>query len=86
MRHLWNALTERGFIYKGKHEGWYSTSDEAFYTGTQIKPSDEDPSKMVSIETGSVVEWSSEDNFKFRLSAFQEPLLARLKQEPDGEC
>jgi len=26
---LWKVLKDRGFIYKGSHEGWYSTSDES---------------------------------------------------------
>ena len=33
---LWNRLMDMGFIYKGAHEGWYSVSDEAFYTESQI--------------------------------------------------
>lgn len=26
-----------GFIYKGKYEGWYSVSDEAFYNTSQVQ-------------------------------------------------
>lgn len=33
--------------------------------------------RQVSKETGSTVEWSEEDNYKFRLSAFREQLLER---------
>lgn len=84
VNHLWKRLSDLGFIYKGKHEGWYSTSDEAFYTSTQIQTCSENSNKMVSTETGSVVEWSSEENYKFRLSVFQEPLLAWLDDNPDA--
>lgn len=35
-----------------------------------------------SIETGSEVEWSSEKNYHFRLSAFREPLLEFYKANP----
>lgn len=47
-------------------------------------PSPADPTQTikVSAETGSPVEWSSEDNYKFRMSAFREPLLAWLESEP----
>lgn len=30
-------LEKNGYIYKGKHEGWYAVSDEAFYTNDQIQ-------------------------------------------------
>lgn len=31
------VLRDRGFIYKGYHEGWYSVSDEAFYPESQVE-------------------------------------------------
>lgn len=36
---------------------------------------------MVSTETGSTVEWSQEENYKFRLSAFRETLLEHYTRE-----
>lgn len=30
-------LKERGYIYSSKHEGWYSVSDEAFYTESAVQ-------------------------------------------------
>lgn len=77
---LWNQLLREGFIYKGTHSGWYSVVDEAFYTQTQVKQSEEDSKLMVSIETGNLVEWTEEENFKFRLSLFQEPIREWLKE------
>jgi len=35
--HLWRTLEERGHIYMGKHEGWYSPSDETFVPLAQTK-------------------------------------------------
>lgn len=37
---------------------------------------------MVSIETGSVVEWTQEENYKFRLGQYREPLLKWLSDNP----
>lgn len=76
---LWNQLLREGFIYKGTHTGWYSVVDEAFYTQTQVRQSEEDSNVMVSIETGNIVEWTEEENFKFRLSLFEEPIRTWLK-------
>ena len=30
-------LSQRGYIYTAKHEGWYSTSDEAFYPASAVQ-------------------------------------------------
>ena len=33
---LWKILEEKKFIYLSKYSGWYSVSDEAFYTESEI--------------------------------------------------
>jgi methionyl-tRNA synthetase len=30
-------LKEKGYIYSGKHEGWYSVTDEAFYPQSAVR-------------------------------------------------
>ncbi|KAL2808579.1 tRNA synthetases class I (M)-domain-containing protein [Aspergillus granulosus] len=78
VQYFWEMLENRGYIYTSKHEGWYSVSDETFYPQSQVHLS-LDPAtgrkRMVSIETGKEVEWSSEINYHFRLSAFKDRLL-----------
>lgn len=39
---------------------------------------------QVSIETGSLVDWTAEENYKFRLSAFQDRLIEWLESSPAG--
>lgn len=84
-------LQKSGHIYKGEHSGWYSISDECFYTESQIRPveggpaqslSDQSTPKMVAIESGSAVEWTKEENYKFRLGNFREPLLRWIQDNP----
>ena len=78
-------LDGKGLIYKGTHEGWYSVSDECFYTDSQVLKlkmlptahNGEGEEIAVSKETGSAVEWMQEENYKFRLSTFRDSLLAR---------
>ncbi|KAF9305622.1 methionyl-tRNA synthetase [Mortierella antarctica] len=87
VKDLWNRLWEKGYIYKGQHEGWYSVSDEAFYASTQVeeKTNEKTGAKYhTAIETGKVVEWTTEENYKFRLSAFTEKLSEWLHKNPDG--
>ncbi|KAI0268086.1 tRNA synthetases class I (M)-domain-containing protein [Gloeopeniophorella convolvens] len=37
VQYLWRALDSQGLIYKGHHRGWYSVSDECFYTNGQVR-------------------------------------------------
>ncbi|KAG9832782.1 hypothetical protein KCV05_g13319, partial [Aureobasidium melanogenum] len=79
VEYAWHLLNERGYIYQSKHEGWYSVSDETFYPESQVHLVLDPPTGrkvMASIETGKEVEWTSEINYHFRLSAFRDKLLA----------
>ncbi len=40
----------------------------------------------VNMESRQPVEWVTEENYKFRLSAFSAPLLQWLNQEPSPVC
>jgi len=86
VEYAWHLLEERGYIYESKHEGWYSVSDEAFYPQSQIHTILEPQTGrkiMASIETGKEVQWTSERNYHFRLSAFREQLLQYYKENPE---
>lgn len=86
VEYAWQMLEERGHIYRSKHEGWYSVSDETFYPQNQVHLIVEPAHGrkiMASIETGKEVEWASEPNYHFRLSDFQEKLLKFYEENPD---
>ena len=36
VQNLWNILEKKGEIYLSKYSGWYSVSDEAFYSDDEI--------------------------------------------------
>lgn len=57
-----------GDIYLDTYEGWYSASDEAYYSEDEIEDGK-------AIESGSTVEWVEEKSYFFRLSKYQQPLL-----------
>jgi methionyl-tRNA synthetase len=73
---LWQELQRRGEIYLGRFAGWYAVRDEAFY----------DESELINgkAPTGAEVEWLEEDNYFFRLSAWQDRLLAWYEANPDA--
>jgi methionyl-tRNA synthetase len=72
---FWNILQENGFIYKDVYEGWYALRDEAFYSADEIVDG--------KAPTGAEVTWHREESYFFRLSAFQDKLLALYDAVPD---
>lgn len=86
VEYFWFLLREREYIYESKHEGWYCVSDETYYPDSAIEKR-LDPftgrTFMASSETGKEVEWTSEKNYHFRLSAFKDQLLEFYAANPD---
>jgi len=77
---LWRRLRASGDIYLGHYEGYYAVRDEAFYNESEltVRP---DGSRVAP--TGAPVEWVREPSYFFRLSAWQDRLLALYENEPD---
>ncbi|XP_056267105.1 methionine--tRNA ligase, mitochondrial-like [Pseudoliparis swirei] len=84
VKHFWSVLCDKGLIYKGSYEGWYSTQDESFLTALQVENALDSSGKeiKVSLESGHKVEWMKEENYMFRLSAFRSQLLDWLRGNP----
>ncbi len=80
VNHLWNLLEKNGDIYLSKYSGWYSVSDEAYYSEDEIINKD---NKKIAKNSGSVVEWVEEESFFFRLSKWQEKLLKYYENNPN---
>jgi methionyl-tRNA synthetase len=76
---LWARLVESGAIYLGKYEGWYAVRDEAFYDEDELVSAPDGTKKAPS---GAPVEWVVEPSYFFKLSEFQEPLLAFYEANP----
>jgi methionyl-tRNA synthetase len=77
---LWAAMKARGDIYLGRYEGWYSVRDEAFYGEEELIAGD--GGEKLSPQ-GTPVEWTVEESWFFRLSAYAERLLAHYEAHPD---
>jgi methionyl-tRNA synthetase len=80
VQHLWKLLEKSGDIYLSKYSGWYSVSDEAFYSEDEIITKD---NIKVSTNSGSPVEWVEEESYFFKLSKWQNKLLDFYEQNPD---
>ena len=80
VQHLWSVLKENDDIYLSKYSGWYSVSDEAFYSEDEII--DKDGNKVAEV-SGSLVEWIEEESYFFRLSKWQDKLLDYYEKNTD---
>ena len=69
---IWKILEEKEEIYLSKYSGWYSVSDEAFYTEDEVETIE---NVKISKQSRSTVEWVEEESYFFKLSKWQEPLL-----------
>jgi methionyl-tRNA synthetase len=78
---LWQELERRGEIYLGRFAGWYAVRDEAFYSESELV---DGPNGKKLAPTGADVEWLEEENYFFRLSAWQDRLLAFYDANPEA--
>jgi methionyl-tRNA synthetase len=78
---IWKKMEANGDIYLSKYEGWYSVRDEAYYVedDTVVK----EDGLRYSKETDTLVTWTAEESYFFRLSAYQEKLLALYEAQPE---
>ena len=76
---LWRRMEAAGDIYLSTYSGWYSVRDEAFYGESEIVERD---GQRFS-PSGTPLEWVEEESYFFRLSAYQDRLLAHYKANTD---
>jgi methionyl-tRNA synthetase len=77
---LWKALEASGDLYLDRYEGWYSVRDEAYYEENELIVG-EGGVKLSPQNTP--VEWTAEETWFFRLSKYQDALLALYRDQPD---
>jgi methionyl-tRNA synthetase len=84
---IFKRLLEQGDIYKGEYEGWYSISDETFYTESQLTDVVRNEQGEViggkSPDSGHSVELVKEESYFFRMSKYADRLLAYYEENPD---
>ena len=75
---LIRRIEASGDLYLAKHEGWYCSPCELFYTEKELAPGQKCPVH------GAAVEWHSEENVFFRLAKYQQPLLDWIDSHPES--
>jgi methionyl-tRNA synthetase len=77
---IWKAMEANGDLYLDRYEGWYSVRDEAYYDASELT---EGEGEEKLSPQGTPVEWTVEESWFFRLSKYQEPLLALYRDHPE---
>jgi methionyl-tRNA synthetase len=77
---IWRRMAAAGDIYKDSYAGWYSVRDEAYYAESETEVR---PDNVRYGPQGTPVEWVEEESYFFRLSAYQDRLLALYEMHPD---
>ncbi|RIE13785.1 methionine--tRNA ligase [Candidatus Cryosericum hinesii] len=76
VQEMFQKLYDQGDIYKGSYDGWYCIRDEAFLLESDLV-------EGKCPHCGLEVQHVSEVNYFFRLSKYQDTLLAWYEQHPD---
>ncbi|MDX2031061.1 MAG: methionine--tRNA ligase, partial [Blastocatellia bacterium] len=83
VRKLWERAAANGYIYKGKYEGWYCPNCNEFYTESEAKPGPDGNADTPMCPTHErPLELISEESYFFKLSEFQDRLLALYERNP----
>ena len=77
---IWQRMEAAGDIYKDSYSGWYSVRDEAYFAENETVVSGDGVRRG---PTGTPVEWVEEESYFFKLSAYQDRLLALYEDSPD---
>lgn len=83
---IFDKLLAQGDIYLGQYEGWYSVSDEEYFTESQLAEVYKDDAGHViggKAPSGHEVQRVAEETYKFKMSKYADRLLAYYEEHPD---
>ncbi len=77
---LWRRMEAAGDIYLNTYAGWYSVRQEAYFDEDETTVGEDGVRRE---PLGSPVEWTSEETYLFKLSKYQDRLLAHYAAHPE---
>jgi methionyl-tRNA synthetase len=77
---IWRRMADSGDIYLDSYAGWYSVRDEAYYAEDETVVGEDEVRRGPQ---GTPVDWVEEKSYFFKLSAYQDRLLALYNDQPD---
>jgi methionyl-tRNA synthetase len=80
---LWQRMAAKGDLYLDRYEGWYSVRDEAYYDESELVDAEDSAGQKIRLSPqGTPVEWTVEESWFFKLSAYADKLLALYDANP----
>ncbi|HBT95015.1 MAG TPA: methionine--tRNA ligase, partial [Coriobacteriia bacterium] len=97
VQRFFTQMNDNGYIYQGSYKGLYCVPDETFFTDEQLaefaekaeaegKPFVAEDGTKLCPDCGRPLTLIEEENLFFRLSAFEDRLLAHYEAHPDFIC
>lgn len=86
VQNIFEKLLVKGDIYLGKYRGWYSVSDEEYFTESQLAEvyRDEDGNMIGGkAPSGHEVQLVEEDCYFFKMSKYADRLVKYYEEHPD---
>ncbi|MYV15214.1 methionine--tRNA ligase [Ligilactobacillus salivarius] len=86
VQNIFEKLLAKGDIYLGKYHGWYSVSDEEYFTESQLAEvyRDEDGNMIGGkAPSGHEVQLVEEDCYFFKMSKYADRLVKYYEEHPD---
>ena len=77
---IWKRMEANGDIYLDRYSGWYSVRQEAYFEESETTLGEDGVRRE---PLGSPVKWTEEESYFFRLSAYEDKLLALYDNQPD---
>ena len=74
VQEAFRRLQSAGYIYKGDYEGWYDVRTETFFKESELVDG--------MSPDGNEVRWVKEQNYFFKLSAFEKQILEHIEANP----
>ena len=82
VRDFWQRLFDEGWLYKGAYEGWYCVHEETYYAESDLEKDEEGAFVCPDCKRPVQLMASGEENWFFKLSEFQQPLLDFYEANP----
>ncbi|UDM32767.1 methionine--tRNA ligase [Lentilactobacillus laojiaonis] len=82
---IFQKLLDQGDIYLGEYSGWYSVSDEEYFTESQLAEVYKDDNGVViggKAPSGHEVKMVQEESYFFKMSKYADWLLKYYKEHP----
>ena len=83
VQQFWQKLYDAGYLYKSAYEGWYCVHEETYYAESDLLKNEDGEFVCPDCKRPVRRMSSGEENWFFKLSEFQEPLLKYYAEHPD---